>query len=345
MIMISKGKPFDAERCLGRKDFAMTEITDFENDDVSLFGKTFGFSISVDKKRVILFKRRGTASHPWKIIAELPIEKLRSISKVDGIANEASGMLIGAGSVTQIGYGVGTGVKNAMQKAKAKRQTGIILELAWVQEPEIFIEMQDGKRRLQIIECVRQIFEGRSPDVRMASIPSEVKNSFPTQAMLDDRKREQKKKLRRFLVFGSGTLALIVIILIAVGNEQHAEAARGNYLRDLHRNPALVGSPSSGSCDFYREGYDSILSLEGDGVTHVTNANVAMREFADELKDNYILNFKRRMLIVTIDEANKTFKISRNSDEFTAPLPANVTQPLPLPDRKGLFIPLVEPPC
>ncbi|MEO0681055.1 MAG: hypothetical protein AAF192_11640 [Pseudomonadota bacterium] len=330
----------------------MTDLSDFRNDDVVVFGDEFGIAISKKKGRAIVFKKTGHGYQPWTIAGQLPLEKVRSVGRVDGVAEKSEYFVVGrglSGSANAVGAAVGSSIKDALAAAKARRETGLVFELGWMDEPEIFVGLSDNKKRLQVVECCRQIFAGDDPEGSVRIIPEKVALSFPTKEMLERDKQdnvEKNARIRRLLISAAVAapvvIALVVFNLMQSENERLSENAMRSYISTFQSKPATLDLAQGETCDRLKLGYETVFKREGTDVTHIVGDSVSM----PRVNESFVPNISSG-LVVVIDDQDNTVRVTRNLHYYVNDgRPSILAQPLPIPaGTKNQFVQLVEPAC
>jgi hypothetical protein len=169
-------------------------LSDFENDDLIYFTKDVGLSINLRNRTLLLFQK---ANGEWFEV-KLPLGDLRGATEVTGVADEYyPGTQLGG--TRGIGQSIGVALRNSMEQAKAKRETGIALHLKSIEQPTLFMQILDAEERKKLMEALRQVLEDQHMRSPYRNISDDVREAYTplTQADLDGiAAQEQRAKLR-----------------------------------------------------------------------------------------------------------------------------------------------------
>ena len=330
----------------------MIDLNDIKKSDIAWFQGKTGFSINIGRDQFILFSRHdgGLAQKTKWDHTTLKVSDIRSFKKVTGIASEysVSGHYSGlSGSAQQVGQGVGLAIKNAMEKSKAKSNTGIEFQLRSTQMPIFFVQISGERKQDQVIEGFNQLLQDGCIDQKILNIAESVGDSFPSQEILERNKRnaiEKKERLKRLLIAGAVAFPFVVGLVLFQLYQAEQERRKvwnlRNYLDVLSKDPKLFEVSTGESCRDLHDGYEAIFEREGDDATHGTVKTIELRK-----PNGPFIPTIRGGLVVAIDDAFDTLKVTRNSHYYRNSLPSEFKRNVQLPNDRSGFRKLVRPAC
>ena len=169
-------------------------IDDFEHDDLVVFGKSKGVSINLELQRVLLFQR---SPQGW-IEEEFKLGDLRGVTERITEADQI--YMIGGGGARGIGQSIGAAARNSLENQKAKKTTGIELQIRSTDTPRFFLNILDPSYREASLEAFRQVLEDGKMERPFRRIPKDVTDAYyrPTEEDLAEATAtEVRKGLRR----------------------------------------------------------------------------------------------------------------------------------------------------
>lgn len=193
------------------------ELSDLKSFDILWFEGETGFGIDLAKKEFTAFScpPHGLAQKARWDHQSLPLSDLREVTSKVGIPSEITmaanygGM---RGGARQAGEGIGMGIKNAMERSKAKRQNGLEFRIRSTTTPSFFAQVVDDKKRAQLFEAVSQVLETGTVDVPVRHIPDKVSAAFYTPPRKELEEREaaseaRRKSVQKYLAIGCAGIA------------------------------------------------------------------------------------------------------------------------------------------
>jgi hypothetical protein len=331
----------------------MIDYDDFKDDDVIIIEGGSGISISQSKDRFLLFKAENVSgAPPWKIIAELPVNKIRGVEKVDGSVERSLevNVRVGGGlsaAARGIGEGVGGALRDAVDKRKAKKETGLLFDLDWFDEPAFFVNIPDPKTRNQANVCLRHIFEGRALEGTVREVDYRVPRSFPNLEMRERIAKEKASadlKIKRFYWIASAAFVIVICFFAFVGIDNLIDKRQKDglwaYRAAVFRDPSMLATAQGDSCILIKRGYHFSVDQGGPLATHVYDSWSA--------PGNDLFQFSGisdcRYAYVTISANQDSVAIAgENSCGINTSEPPIFT-PL-VSDDMRFFAPLTEPTC
>ncbi|QBY00605.1 hypothetical protein E2K80_07505 [Rhodophyticola sp. CCM32] len=188
--------------------------------DVVWFEGRTGFAIDLKKGVFVALTNppRGLGQRDnWENIV-FDLNDMREVISKVGVPTEffTSGTQAGVlGGARQAGEAAGVGIKNAMERSKAKRNNGLEFAIRSTQTPSFFAQVVDDSKRAQLFEAVRQIFETGTVDRRIVRIPDAVSSSFykPSKAEIEQKEAQSQARqsaVQKYLLIGSFAVVAIV---------------------------------------------------------------------------------------------------------------------------------------
>lgn len=196
------------------------ELIELKKCDVVWFEGRTGFAIDLERRIFIALTNppRGLAQRDnWEHIS-FDLTDMREVVSEVGVPTEffTSGTQPGVlGGVRNASESAGVGIKNAMERSKAKRNNGLKFSIRSSQTPSFFAQVIDDSKRAQLFEAVRQIFETGTVDRRIQRIPDNVSSSFYKPSNIEIERKEAQSQARqsavqKYLVVGSFAVVAIV---------------------------------------------------------------------------------------------------------------------------------------
>lgn len=146
-------------------------IDEIRKHEIVYFTNNGGIALDHARNSLIVFTKKGT-SWTTKRFAAKDIRSV-GVEKVDfDPGHELPSGIIG------IGHSLGRGLADTVRASRARRQTGVSLEIRSIDMPQIFLVIPDDAARAKIYEAVRQSFEGGLGGRIFHEIPGWVNELF-----------------------------------------------------------------------------------------------------------------------------------------------------------------------
>lgn len=262
-------------------------LDEFENDQFTLFGNVSGISISTDKRRLItFFKADGAWLHK-----SISWDEIRSVVKETLTPNEFIHM--GGGGARGIGEGIGTAIRNSVEKSKAKKASGIALELKSIDTPRLFLSFPEESDRNRVFEAVRQFLEGDLSGTYQ-KIPTSVAKNLRRPTTEEVAAAERAAANKRAFVRGAIKVVGVISVVGAVVFFGGREFLKSRYTSSLD-TPARIENSSGLSCTLYYLGYDAIRLSQSGYVSHWVSRDVEISAPATETRRGDFKPHRRRL--------------------------------------------------
>lgn len=309
-------------------------LDEFETDQFTLFGNVSGISISTDKRRLItFFKADGAWLHK-----SISWDEIRSVVKETLTPNEFIHM--GGGGARGVGEGIGTAIRNSVEKSKAKKASGIALELKSIDTPRLFLSFPEESDRNRVFEAVRQFLEGDLSGTYQ-KIPTSVAKKLRRPTVEEVAAAERAAANKRAFVRGAIKIVGVISVVGAVVFFGGREILKSRYTSSLD-TPAHIENSSGLSCTLYYLGYDAIRLSQSGYVSHWVSRDVEISAPATSpwAVDSYI--FEQGSFVRESGEIGVSTGLFRPGKRPHFELMEYVPVP---PSGIEAFIPLVRPPC
>ena len=243
-------------------------IDEVEAMPIAFFVNGNGLAVDQSADKVLIFENGPN----WSA-AQMSIDDIRRVENI--VTTPGEYVTSRRGGVGGIGEGIGALVGNALEKSKAKKESGLKIYFKSVRRPTMFIGGIDDQSRDSLFEGLNQVLEGRSINGVIHRIPSDVRQYFhrPTQSELQA--QEQKRVLsaerarlrpKRWGIAFGGLLTLGLVWLL------FSEFSKSAYLAAAS-DVEKINSASAIMCLVYKHGYEHSVKIRG-----ATASNILIRD-------------------------------------------------------------------
>ena len=200
-------------------------LQDFQHDPIVYFENDDGVAVSQTKDRVLVFFRENKERR----FLEYKIEDLRSVEtvipgheKIEVILGQGAGI---SGALQNAGFSAGTGIRNVLAKQKAKKGTGIRLNLRSMERPVHFIQVSDQENMAKLFEGLSQVLEGSELNGSISNIPYFIRDHYQKLSEGEEKaaaaREERQKKAFQNLFSHPVTLAALAVGSAILANRVH----------------------------------------------------------------------------------------------------------------------------